>query len=339
MCLVQVFTPLLYLVYTKISTRVKRVLILFSKTKVRYTKAMSALQPAIEIKNLTKYYDKLHGINNISLEVQKGEIFGFLGPNGAGKSTTINTILDILRPDSGTIHILGISHRNVKQTHHLIGFLATDMETDPSLTGKQYLSFVAALQKNVEKPYIDELATRLKADLSIKIKHLSRGNRQKIGLIAALMHTPEILILDEPTSGLDPLIQAEFYAILRERQAAGKTTFMSSHVLSEVQEICNRVGFIKNGKLVQVSDLETLLAQASRQVVVRFEKSVPPELQKLKGVRNIQKSDGTLRFTFSGELNELLRLLATHPISHMEMSDANLEELFMSYYKKEETNA
>lgn len=304
-----------------------------------YNLGMSDLPAAIEIKHLTKYYDKLHGINDISLQVQKGEIFGFLGPNGAGKSTTINTILDILRPDSGEITLLGISHRQVKQVHQIIGYLATDMETDPTLTGKQYLSFVAALQKNVEKSYIEELASRLKADLSIRIKHLSRGNRQKIGLIAALMHHPEILILDEPTSGLDPLIQSEFYTILRERQAEGKTTFMSSHVLGEVQEICNRVGFIKNGKLVQVSSLEALLAQASRQIVVRFEKSPPTELQKLGGVRNIQKTDGLLRFTFSGDLNQLLSLLAKHPVSHIEISEANLEELFMSYYKKEASNA
>ena len=294
---------------------------------------------AIEIKNLTKHYDKLHGIDNVSLEVQKGEIFGFLGPNGAGKSTTINTILDILRPDSGSVQILGIGHREVKQTHRLIGYLATDMETDPTLTGKQYLSFVAALQKNVKKSYTEELAVRLKADLSIKIKHLSRGNRQKIGLIAALMHRPEVLILDEPTSGLDPLIQSEFYAILREHQAAGKTTFMSSHVLSEVQEVCSRVGFIKDGKLLQVSSLEALLEKASRQVVVRFQTSAPTELEGLDGVKGLQKADGLMRFTFAGDLNKLIRLLAKNPVSHIEISEANLEELFMSYYKKEETNA
>lgn len=298
-----------------------------------------ANQPAIKIENLTKHYDKVHGINNISLEVRKGEIFGFLGPNGAGKSTTINTILDILRPNSGTIQIQGIDHRKVGQVHRLIGYLATDMETDPTLTGKQYLSFVAALQKNVERSYIKELSMRLKADLSVKIKHLSRGNRQKIGLIAALMHKPEVLILDEPTSGLDPLIQAEFYAILREHQQAGNTTFMSSHVLSEVQEICDRVGFIKDGKLLQVSSLKALLEKASRQVLLHFQKAVPSQLEKLTGVDDLQKSGGLIRFNFSGDLNQLLGLLAKNPVSHIEISEANLEALFMSYYKKEDTNA
>lgn len=300
---------------------------------------MSDMQPAIEITNLTKLYGKTHGVRDISLTVQQGEIFGFLGPNGAGKSTTINTILDILRPDSGSITILGADHRRVNQTHRTIGYLATDMETDPTLTGKQYLAFVAAIQKDVEKSYIKKLADRLKADLSIRIKHLSRGNRQKIGLIAALMHNPEILILDEPTSGLDPLIQSEFYTILRERKLAGKTTFMSSHVLSEVQEICNRVGFIKDGKLLQVSSLENLLDQASRQVAIRFETSSPRELEKLSGVRNLQKTDGLVKFSFSGDLNKLLGLLAKTPLSHIEISEANLEELFMSYYKKEEDHA
>lgn len=300
---------------------------------------MSDLQPAIELNRLTKRYDKNHGIEDISLQVHKGDIFGFLGPNGAGKSTTINTILDILRPNSGTIRILGSDHRYVKQVHHRIGYLATDMETDPTLTGRQYLSFVAALHKNVKRSYIDELALRLRADLTIKIKHLSRGNRQKIGLIAALMHDPEVLILDEPTSGLDPLIQSEFYAILREHQKAGKTTFMSSHVLSEVQEICNRVGFIKDGKLVQISDLATLLEQASRQVVVKFAKTVPQELRKMSGIRNLEENNGTLRFTFGGDINVLLALLAKHSVLHIEISEANLEELFMSYYKKEETDA
>ena len=295
--------------------------------------------PAIKMENLTKHYDKLHGIDTISLEVKKGEIFGFLGPNGAGKSTTINTILDILRPSSGSIQIQGVDHRKVTQVHRLIGYLATDMETDPTLTGKQYLSFVAALQKNVDKPYIEELASRLKADLSVKIKHLSRGNRQKIGLIAALMHKPDVLILDEPTSGLDPLIQSEFYAILREHQQAGKTTFMSSHVLSEVQEICNRVGFIKDGKLLQVSSLEALLEKASRQVALRFQKAAPPQIEKLPGVYDVQKSDGLVRFNFSGDLNQLLGILAKNPVSHIEISEANLEALFMSYYKEEDTNA
>jgi ABC-2 type transport system ATP-binding protein len=295
---------------------------------------------AIGIDHLTKRYDAQHGIYDVSLKVNKGEIFGFLGPNGAGKSTTINTILDILRPNEGTITILGLDHqKDVKAVHACIGYLASDMETDPLLTGKQYLRFVASIHKNIDKKRVDHLVERLKADVHTKIKHLSRGNKQKIGLIAALMHSPEVLILDEPTSGLDPLVQSEFYTILHEHQKEGKTTFMSSHVLSEVQTICDRVGFIRDGKLIQVSELTSLLEKASRQVVVNFQKPAGiSAIKKLAGTRQFQETGTRLSFTFDGNLNQLLEVLANNPVSHVEISDANLEELFMEYYKKGDHN-
>jgi ABC-2 type transport system ATP-binding protein len=307
----------------------------------RTLKSMSTIDlPAIQIKNLTKLYNATHGVRDISLEVKQGEIFGFLGPNGAGKSTTINTILDILRPDNGTITILGTDHRKVAVTHKHIGYLATDMAIDLSLTGKQYLSFVASQHDAIKPETMNQLVTRLEADISVKIKHLSRGNRQKIGLIAALMHSPDVLILDEPTSGLDPLVQAEFYTILREHQQAGKTTFMSSHVLSEVQTICNRVGFIRGGKLVQVSGLEELLAQASRRITVKFNSEEPLQLiKKLPGAHNFMHNDGLAHFTYDGDLNQLIALLSKHTVQHIEISEANLEELFMTYYQKEERDA
>jgi ABC-2 type transport system ATP-binding protein len=298
---------------------------------------MSATEnPVLKIEHLTKLYDAKHGVRDISLEVHKGEIFGFLGPNGAGKSTTINTVLDILRPSSGKVTILGLDHKkDVKRAHHHIGYLAADMETDPKLTGKQYLQFVASIHGKIDYERITKLVERLKADTGTKIKHLSRGNKQKIGLIAALMHAPELLILDEPTSGLDPLVQSEFYAILREHQQAGGTTFMSSHVLSEVQTICDRVGFIREGKLIQVSSLKQLLENASRQVVIHFKKSGGVDaVKQLKGSRNFEQIDGRLTFTFDGDLNQLVAILAKNPVSHLEISDANLEELFMTYYKK-----
>jgi ABC-2 type transport system ATP-binding protein len=290
----------------------------------------------LKIEHLTKLYDAKHGVQDITLEIQKGEVFGFLGPNGAGKSTTINTILDILRPSSGTITVLGFDHqKNATEVHRRIGYLAADMETDPRLTGRQYLRFVASVHSNIDTHRIVTLAERLKADLNTKIKHLSRGNKQKIGLIAALMHSPELLILDEPTSGLDPLIQSEFYAILHEHQQAGGTTFMSSHVLSEVQTICDRVGFIRDGELIQVSTLKELLKNASRQVTVHFQKPNAIEsIKHLKGLRNLEHHNGQLTFTFSGDLNQLIEVLSKHPVHHLEISDANLEELFMTYYKK-----
>lgn len=290
----------------------------------------------LQIEHLTKLYNTKHGVRDITLEVRKGEIFGFLGPNGAGKSTTINTLLDILRPNSGTITILGLDHKkDVREVHRHIGYLAADTETDPKLTGKQYLQFVASTHGGAHQERITKLVERLKADTTTKIKHLSRGNKQKIGLIAALMHNPELLILDEPTSGLDPLVQSEFYAILREHQQNGGTTFMSSHVLSEVQTICDRVGFIREGQLIQVSPLKELLENASRQIIVHFQKASSTDaLKRLRGARNFTQIDDRTTFTFDGDLNDLIGVLAKHPVTHLEISDANLEELFMSFYAK-----
>lgn len=296
--------------------------------------------PALKISHLTKRYDSKHGIYDINLEVAKGEVFGFLGPNGAGKSTTINTILDLLKPQEGKITVLGLDHqKDMKAVHTRLGYLSGDMETDPSLTGKQYLSYVAHLRGGIDQKTIDELAHRLKSDLTVKIRHLSRGNRQKIGLIAALMHDPDILILDEPTSGLDPLIQAEFNAIIREHKERGKTTFISSHVLSEVQSICDRVGFIKDGKLIQVNTLKELMKGTSRNVAVHFKSKVPREkIAALKGVTKLKHEDGMLTFTFGGDINQLMQILAAHPIDNIEIAEPDLEELFMNYYRSEEND-
>ena len=294
---------------------------------------MKSTDTALEIKHLTKRYGQARGINDISLTIAKGEVFGFLGPNGAGKSTTINTILDILRPEEGTVTILGFDHREVKQVHHDIGYLAGDMETDPSLTGAQYLSFVAHLYRNVDKSYTNELIKRLKVTTSTKIKHLSRGNKQKIGLVAALMHKPQLLILDEPTSGLDPLMQAEFNQIINEHKVEGRTAFISSHVLSEVQSICDRVGFIRGGKLITVSNLSELLKKASRRVTVAFAAATPKDkLLSLAGVSQFTRNDGTVSFDFNGDVNQLLALLSGHKLRSLEIAEADLEQLFMQYY-------
>ncbi len=294
--------------------------------------------PALKITHLTKRYDSQHGIYDINLEVARGEVFGFLGPNGAGKSTTINTILDLLKPQEGSITVLGLDHhKQMKEVHSRLGYLSGDMETDPSLTGRQYLSYVAHLRGGVDQKTIDGLVHRLKSDVTTKIRHLSRGNRQKIGLIAALMHDPDILVLDEPTSGLDPLIQAEFNAIIHEHKEKGKTTFISSHVLSEVQAICDRVGFIKDGKLIRVSTLKELMNNTSRNVTVHFKGKVPREqIAKLKGASRLTHEDGMLAFTFGGDINQLMRLLAAHPIDNLQIAEPDLEELFMNYYRTEE---
>lgn len=296
--------------------------------------------PAIEITDLTKMYDSQHGIHDINLRVNQGEVFGFLGPNGAGKSTTINTILDLLKPDSGTVTILGLDHhKDLKAAHSHIGYVSGDMETDPTLTGKQYLQYIAHLRGNVTKKRIQELTKRLRVDTTTKIKHLSRGNKQKIGLVAAFMHDPDILVLDEPTSGLDPLMQAEFNKMVREHRERGKTTFISSHVLSEVQTICDRVGFIRGGKLIQVSPLDSLMNRSVHKVTAYFKKHAPVSaLTAVSGLSDLQHEDGMVSFKFTGDLNKLLGVLAAYPLKNVLITEPDLEELFMSYYRTEEKN-
>lgn len=294
--------------------------------------------PVLELHGVTKHYGRSRGIVSINLSIAQGEVFGFLGPNGAGKSTTINTILDLLRPNKGTITIFGLDHRaDSVAIRKKIGFLSGDMATDPGLTGKQYLTFAANLHGNVDMTYVDTLIKKLRCETGKKIKALSRGNRQKIGLIAALMHDPDLLILDEPTSGLDPLVQNEFNEIIRERKKRGKTTFMSSHVLSEVQAVCDRVGFIRDGKLIRVSPLEELMTDAPRRVNILYDTTAPDsQLEKLSGVSNYVKAGSRREFVFRGNYNELAHTAAAKPIKDMQISEPALEELFMEYYREGE---
>lgn len=303
-----------------------------------YGMASTPSLPAIELKNVTKFYGKSRGVENISLSIRQGEVFGFLGPNGAGKSTTINIILDLLRADHGTIQVLGADARqHPVGVHKKIGFLSGDMTTDPSLTGAQYLKFAAHLHGGVSEQKVKTLVKRLQCETGKKIKHLSRGNRQKIGLIAALMHDPDVLILDEPTSGLDPLIQDEFYAIIREHKERGKTTFMSSHVLSEVQASCDRVGFIREGTLIHVNSLDKLMEQASRHVLAVYRETVPKSrFNTLDGVSHLKIQGNRCNFTFRGDYNELVRVLGTKPMTDLQISEPSLDELFMEYYRGEE---
>ena len=293
--------------------------------------------PALKLTRVTKHYGKSRGINEISLSIQPGEVFGFLGPNGAGKSTTINTILDLLRPNSGSISIFGDNHKkHGTKLRRRIGYLSGDMETDPSLTGEQYLKFVAQIHGDIASDAIPTLVRRLKCETGKKIKHLSRGNKQKIGLVAALMHDPDLLILDEPTSGLDPLMQGEFNKIIDEHRKRGKTAFISSHVLGEVQTICDRVGFIRDGSLINVSSLDEILQSATKQVRVVF--SGPPpksKLTHLRGAHDFHARDNVVSFKFDGDDNALLHLIAAHKISDLQIAEPDLSDLFMNYYRED----
>ncbi len=297
----------------------------------------------IELDHLTKRYPgaNVDALHDVSLSVEAGQIFGFLGPNGAGKTTTISLLVNLMKPTGGRIRLFG---QDVQQfgleNRARIGFLAGDMALDKGLTGWQQLEYFGNLRGSFNKTYVRELAERFDSDLKKKIKSLSRGNRQKIGLIAALMHQPELLILDEPTSGLDPLIQAEFNKVVLERQKEGKTTFMSSHILSEVQELCDQLAIIRAGEVVTHQSLKDIVAAAPR--IVRLTasdgKTLTRIVKNLDGAINITHHDHSVSFSFTGDINELTKRLATERLHTVSIQSAELEDIFMSFYTAERSN-
>jgi len=288
----------------------------------------------IELKNVTKMYGSNLGVRNVSLEVAQGSIFGFLGPNGAGKTTTISMLVDLIRPTKGKLSIFGLdAQADGVAIRRRVGFLAGDFALDDNLTGWQQLTYFGNLHGGVNKQRIKQLAKQLECNLNRPIKTLSRGNRQKVGLISALMHDPELLIFDEPTSGLDPLIQAEFNKIIAAHQAQGKTAFISSHMLSEVQTICSEVGFIREGQLISVQKLDELSKAATKHIhVIAKDDKLVKALRQIKGVK-IQLAEGNnFNLTLSGDINELLAVLAKHKVADVTITEADLETVFMQYY-------
>lgn len=292
----------------------------------------------IEINSLTKRYPgaKRDALSRVSLKVRRGEVYGFLGPNGAGKSTAIRTLLNFLQPTSGSAKILGmdIVIDSVKIRKH-IGYLSGDMAIYPKMTGRQFLKFLSEIQAPKNKKIISRLAKDLKADLSKKMGDLSRGNRQKIGLIQAFMHEPDVFILDEPTSGLDPLMQEVFYSMLDQAKSRGASIFMSSHILTEVQKTCDRIGFIRDGVLVSERNISQMETEASQTFEVTFN-SKPPitEIKKIKGVKKVSLvREGVVRLHMHGDLSGLFRVLARHNIKRVESGELNLEDEFMSFYE------
>jgi ABC-2 type transport system ATP-binding protein len=291
----------------------------------------------IELEHLTKRYpgSAVDALHDVSLTVGAGQIFGFLGPNGAGKTTTISMLVNLIRPTSGSVKLFGKDNERFGlENRARIGFLAGDMALDKGLTGWQQLEYFGRIRGSFEEAYVRELAKRFDSDLKKKIKTLSRGNRQKIGLIAALMHRPELLILDEPTSGLDPLIQSEFNKIVLERQQEGKTTFMSSHVLSEVQELCDQLAIIRAGEVVTHASLKDIITAAPRMVRLSIDKSFrSSEFTKgLGGISNLTRHDHTISFNYTGGINQLLARLAKQPLKNVSIQNAELEDIFMSFY-------
>ena len=291
--------------------------------------------PAIETAGLTKYYGRTRGIEDLDLRVEQGEVFGYLGPNGAGKTTTIRLLLDLIRPTRGQAAIAGIDTRlRSVETRRLTGYLPGELKPPARSTAMEFLSFLARLRGGVDARAIGKLAERLGLDLTRRMRDLSKGNKQKAGVIAAFMHDPELLILDEPTSGLDPLRQQDVLELITERAAAGRTVFLSSHELDQVEHVAERVGIVRDGRLVAVETIATLKERAVRRVEVRLADATPAtdRLGDLPGVRDFSIEDGVVRLAIEGSMDALVKELAKLPVQTLTSEAPELDEIFRSYY-------
>jgi len=287
---------------------------------------------------LTKYYGTVRGIEDLDLEVRSGEIFGFLGPNGAGKSTTISTILDFIRPTRGTATVLGMdSRKDSVAIHASVGYLAGELVMYDKMTGRDMLGYLASLRRIDADAEIASLAERFDLDLDRKIRTYSSGNRQKVGLVQAFMHRPQLLILDEPTNGLDPIVQQEFYALLREVSSEGRTVFLSSHILPEVERITDRAAIIRKGHLMVVAEIEKLKQQAQRRLEVTFATSVAAaDFETLDTVQRVTVTDEghTLVITVAGSVDPVIKKAARYEVVNIVSHDGDLESAFLAYYSE-----
>ncbi len=294
---------------------------------------------AIHTEGLTKHYGDVEALVDLNLDIRRGEIFGFLGPNGAGKTTMIRTILDEIRPTAGRASILGMdTHEQSVGIRRHIGYVPGDLAMYPNLTGRDTLKFFANLRGGVDWTYVGELGDRLDADLDKKVGDLSSGNRQKVGLIQAFMNQPGVLIMDEPSSGLDPLVQREFQKMMREVAAEGRTVFLSSHTLSEVQRVAHRVGIIRHGRLIAVEAVADLRSKAIRTVNIFFDRPVDGrEFEGLPGVREVTSQNEHVSLSFDGQMETLLKVVTERfHVLDITTQEADLEEIFLTYYRDEE---
>ena len=288
----------------------------------------------VEIRGLTKRYGSDRGVENLDISVEAGEIFGFLGPNGAGKSTTIRTMLDFQRPTAGSIRLLGLdSTRDSVAIHTRVGYLPGDLQLFPKLSGQQHVDAFRRVRHGPPGEVVERLASRFDAELHRPIRDLSKGNRQKVGLILALMHEPELLVLDEPTSGLDPLMQEEFALVLREAAADGRTVFLSSHSLDEVQRVATSVALIRDGRLVVTDTIANLQEQAPVRVRLRFAAPVDAsEFRDLPGVAAVTVDGTSVDLSVTGPVNAVVKAAARHETLELRAEPADLEDLFRTYY-------
>jgi len=283
----------------------------------------------IETKNLTKYYRKIKGIEDVTFSVKQGEIFGFLGPNGAGKTTTIRTLLGLLKPTSGKAYIFGLDIEEdgieIKQD---IGYIPGDLNLYGHLTGGQLLDYFTSLRSS-DMYLLDELLSIFEVPLDRKIKGYSKGMKQKLGIIQAFMHDPELVIMDEPTASLDPLLQQEFYKFLHEEKKKGRTMFFSSHILSEVDKVCDRVAIIRDGNIVALEDVDTLKNKKGKIIRVKIKE----QPSKFRGPKQIKVKDGWIQFVASDDIDHWIKKLSKYTILDIEISEFSLEDIFMRYYE------
>ena len=286
----------------------------------------------IETKNLTKYYGDIRGIENLSLQVKKGEIFGFLGPNGAGKTTTIRTLLGLLKPTSGEAYILNKNiEEDIVEIRANVGYIPGELNLYEHLTGRQFLDYFSSLRET-NLSLLNELLEIFELPLERKIKGYSRGMKQKMGIIQAFMDDPPVVIMDEPTSGLDPLLQQKFYEFLRSEKKKGRTMFLSSHILSEVDKICDRVAIIRDGKLVTLEDVETLKNKSGKIIKLKIKE----DPSKFKGSKDMKIVNGWIEFVTSDDINYWIKEIAKFTIADLKISDFSLEDIFIRYYKEGE---
>ena len=296
-------------------------------------------QSAIRTEALTKRYGDFTAVTKLDLDVRPGEVFGFLGPNGAGKTTAIRTLLDEIRPSEGRASILGFdTHRDSVEIRRHIGYLPGDLAMYPNLTGRDTLRYFANLRGGVDWAYVDQLAERFSATLEKQVGELSSGNRQKIGLIQAFMNRPEVLIMDEPSAGLDPLVQQEFQHLMREVAAEGRTVFLSSHTLSEVQRAADRIGIIRGGKLIAVEQVASLRSKAVRHVVLHLETAADGEevFRAVPGVREVKIDGRIVSLSLDGPIAPLLKVVSDNfTLADISVEEADLEDIFLTYYRDE----
>lgn len=293
--------------------------------------------PVVSLQDVSKHYGSSVGVEHVDLEVVAGEAFGLLGSNGAGKTTLLRTLLGLLRPSGGMVRLFGLdAHREGTAARARVGNLPGDFAGDPRLTGRELVGFCARVRGMDGLGQAEALAERFGADLDRPLGELSRGNRQKVGLIQAMFHSPELLVCDEPTSGLDPIVQAEFLAVLEEHRDAGGTVLMSSHELDEVQRACDRVAIIRAGRLVATEAVAQLRGRTLHHVGVRFaDPSGAAGLERIPGVRGLRREDDLVRFDVTGPLDPVVKALAARTVLTLEIAEPTLDEVFLAHYREE----